>query len=99
MKKTSYEPSTSDRITLSPDRGGIFDVLLGLVRRGLGGASGSGDQFVSWVHEKDFIRAVDFRSDHAKSRPWWNLRRPARTSASRIGRSVGLRRPICLMGS
>ncbi len=46
-------------ITLSPDRGGIFDVLLGLVRHGLGGAQGSGNQFVSWIHETDFIRAID----------------------------------------
>lgn len=47
-------------ITLSPDRGGIFDVLLGLVRHGLGGAAGSGNQYVSWVHEADFVRAVEF---------------------------------------
>ena len=47
-------------ITLSPDRGGVFDVLLGLVRRGLGGAMGSGEQMVSWIHETDFLNAVDF---------------------------------------
>lgn len=45
-------------MTMSPDRGGIFDVLLGLVRRGLGGQSGSGRQYVSWIHHRDFIRAV-----------------------------------------
>lgn len=47
-------------ITFSPDRGGVFDVLLGLVRRGLGGKQGSGKQFVSWIHETDFVRAVEF---------------------------------------
>ena len=46
-------------LTLSPDRGGIFDVLLGLVRHGLGGTQGPGTQFVSWIHEADFARAVD----------------------------------------
>ena len=46
-------------LTLSPDRGGVFDVLLGLVRRGLGGTQGSGNQFVSWIHEADFLRAMD----------------------------------------
>ena len=46
-------------MTFSPDRGGVFDVLLGLVRHGLGGRQGTGTQFVSWVHEADFIRAVD----------------------------------------
>jgi uncharacterized protein (TIGR01777 family) len=46
-------------LTLSPDRGGVFDVLLGLVRSGLGGRQGSGTQFVSWIHEADFVRAMD----------------------------------------
>jgi uncharacterized protein (TIGR01777 family) len=46
-------------ITLSPDRGGVFDVLLGLVRHGLGGRQGLGTQFVSWIHEADFVRAID----------------------------------------
>jgi uncharacterized protein (TIGR01777 family) len=45
-------------ITMSPDRGGAFDVLLGLVRHGLGGQEGDGRQFVSWIHETDFVRAV-----------------------------------------
>jgi uncharacterized protein len=47
-------------MTFSPDRGGVFDVLLSLVRHGLGGSQGSGKQFVSWIHEADFIRAVEF---------------------------------------
>jgi NAD dependent epimerase/dehydratase family enzyme len=46
-------------LTLSPDRGGVFDVLLSLVRRGLGGQHGTGTQFVSWIHEADFVRAID----------------------------------------
>jgi uncharacterized protein len=51
-------------MTMSPDRHGVFDVLLGLVRRGLGGASGDGRQFVSWIHEADFVRAVYWLIDH-----------------------------------
>jgi uncharacterized protein (TIGR01777 family) len=47
-------------MTMSPDHGGIFDVLLHLVRFGLGGAAGSGEQFVSWIHEADFVRAIDY---------------------------------------
>ena len=43
---------------MSPDRGGVFDVLLGLVRRGLGGRMGDGRQYVSWIHDRDFARAV-----------------------------------------
>ncbi|MEA2655825.1 MAG: uncharacterized protein QOI23_1190, partial [Chloroflexota bacterium] len=51
---------------MSPDRGGVFDTLLNLVRLGLGGSAGSGRQFMSWVHDVDFGRALDFliaRSD------------------------------------
>jgi uncharacterized protein (TIGR01777 family) len=50
-------------LTLSPDSGGIFDTLLGLVRHGLGGTAGRGDQFVSWVHEGDFVAAVRWLID------------------------------------
>jgi uncharacterized protein (TIGR01777 family) len=46
-------------MTFSADRGGVFDVFLGLVRHGLGGRQGPGTQFVSWIHEADFVRAVD----------------------------------------
>jgi len=42
-------------MVMSPDRGGVFDMLLRLVRFGLGGTSGSGRQYVSWAHEMDFL--------------------------------------------
>jgi uncharacterized protein (TIGR01777 family) len=51
-------------ITFSPDRDGVFDVLSGLVRCGLGGPQGDGTQYVSWVHETDFVRALDFLIAH-----------------------------------
>lgn len=47
-------------MVMSPDPGGVFDVLRGLVRKGLGGTNGDGRQFVSWIHETDFVRAVRF---------------------------------------
>jgi uncharacterized protein len=45
-------------MTLSPDAGGVFDTLLGLVRCGLGGTAGNGRQFISWIHYEDFVAAV-----------------------------------------
>lgn len=51
-------------ITMSPDRGGPFDMLLKLVRWGLGGQNGDGHQYVSWIHEADFIRAVYWLIGH-----------------------------------
>lgn len=47
-------------MTMSPDRGGIFAHLLGVVRFGIGGSTGSGRQFMSWIHEHDFVRAVSY---------------------------------------
>jgi hypothetical protein len=47
-------------ITLSPVAGNAFAILLNLVRLGLGGTQGNGRQFVSWIHELDFARAVAF---------------------------------------
>ena len=51
-------------MTMSPDPGGIFATLLGLVRAGLGGKAASGRQFISRIHETDFIRAIDFLMAH-----------------------------------
>jgi uncharacterized protein (TIGR01777 family) len=51
-------------LTLSPDPGGVFSVLLGLVRAGLGGTAGNGRQYVSWVHEADFLGAVRWIIEH-----------------------------------
>jgi len=51
-------------MTMSPDPGGILAYLLGLVRCGLGGRAGHGRQFISWIHEYDFIRAVRFLIDN-----------------------------------
>ncbi len=51
-------------ITLSPDRSGIFGVLLRLVRLGLGGTNADGRQFVSWIHDVDFVRAVHWLIEH-----------------------------------
>lgn len=47
-------------MTMSPDRGSVFDVLSRLVRFGLGGRAGDGRQFVSWIHEVDFVRSVEW---------------------------------------
>jgi uncharacterized protein (TIGR01777 family) len=51
-------------IVMSPDAGGPFDMLLRLVRFGLGGRFGDGKEFVSWIHEVDFVRAVDWLIQH-----------------------------------
>jgi len=40
--------------------GGAFIPLKTLAKFGLGGKQGKGNQFISWIHEDDFARAIDF---------------------------------------
>ena len=40
--------------------GGAFIPLKKLTQFGFGGKNGDGKQFVSWIHEKDFARAIEF---------------------------------------
>ncbi len=63
-------------MTMNPDRGSIFDVLLGLVRRGLGGTAGDGRQYVSWVHHEDFVRALYWLIDHEEVEGVVNIASP-----------------------
>ncbi len=63
-------------MTMSPDRGGIFDTLLGLVRRGLGGRCGDGRQYVSWVHHEDFTRALYWLIEHEEIEGVVNIASP-----------------------
>ncbi len=63
-------------MTMGPDRGGVFDVLLGLVRRGLGGTAGDGRQYVSWIHDRDFVRAVSWLIAHEEMAGPVNLAAP-----------------------
>lgn len=47
-------------MVMAPQRGGAFGTLRNLVRLGLGGRAASGQQYISWIHHLDFVRAIDF---------------------------------------
>lgn len=40
--------------------GGAFLPLKNLTKLGFGGKQGKGNQFISWIHEEDFARAIEF---------------------------------------
>jgi len=47
-------------MVMASEPGGAFEAMSRLVRVGLGGPWASGNQFMSWIHEADFVRAVEF---------------------------------------
>lgn len=56
--------------------GGVFQILRRLARFGLGGRMGDGKQFVSWIHENDFCRAVEWVLNHREMSGPINLAAP-----------------------
>ncbi|GAB2965668.1 TIGR01777 family oxidoreductase [Hymenobacter coalescens] len=57
--------------------GGAFPTLARLARWGLCTPQGSGRQWVSWLHEADFCRAVDFLRQQPTASGTYNLCAPA----------------------
>ena len=51
-------------MVLGHDANSVFPTLSRLVRLGLGGTLGSGMQFVSWLHEADFLGIIDWIWSH-----------------------------------
>jgi len=51
-------------MVLGPGANSVFPMLRRLARCGLGGKMGSGRQFVSWIHEADFCRAIEWIVSH-----------------------------------
>jgi uncharacterized protein len=56
--------------------GGALPVLRKLTRAGLGGRQGSGKQYVSWLHEHDFARAIDWLVTNVQAQGTYNLVAP-----------------------
>lgn len=47
-------------MVMSPAPGGVFHALRRMARLGLGGSVAGGSQFVSWIHDEDFVRTITF---------------------------------------
>ncbi len=54
----------------------VLPTLLRLVRLGLGGRMANGQQFVSWIHEQDFCRAIECLLHHEEWTGIVNLAAP-----------------------
>ena len=53
--------------------GGALPTLKKLVNFGLGGRQASGKQKVSWIHQEDFVRAIEFIIQHSELEGNFNL--------------------------
>jgi len=63
-------------VVMTPTAGSAFGVLSNLVRMSLGGKQGNGRQFVTWIHEADYARAVEFLIEHEELDGPFNLAAP-----------------------
>ncbi|SDS04888.1 hypothetical protein SAMN04515667_1292 [Formosa sp. Hel1_31_208] len=67
--------------------GGAIQPLKHLVRFGLGGKNGSGQQKVSWIHQLDFARAVEFLILNKQLEGHFNLSVPKPTNNTTLMKS------------
>lgn len=78
--------------------GSVYQTLRRLARFGLGGKMADGRQYVSWIHEYDFCRALDWLIANAEARGIYNVCAPhPLTNAEMMGavrrtcgRTIGL---------
>jgi len=58
------------------EEGGVLPRLNALAKLGLGGKQGSAEQYISWIHEIDACRAVEFFLAHPETEGAYNLCSP-----------------------
>jgi uncharacterized protein (TIGR01777 family) len=63
-------------MVMGPQEGGPFAVFYRLARFGLGGTMGHGRQMVSWLHDADFCRAIEWLIEHQEISGPINLTAP-----------------------
>jgi uncharacterized protein (TIGR01777 family) len=82
-------------VVMSPEDGGPFATLMGLAHRGLGGRAGDGRQYVSWIHDSDFAKAILWIIEHEQFGGAVNVAAPSplpqEDFARAIRRAAGIR--------
>ncbi|KQM79105.1 NAD-dependent epimerase [Pedobacter sp. Leaf216] len=85
---------------------GAFPRLLNLVKLGMGGKQGNGEQYVSWVHEQDAARSIEWLLQHKEIEGAVNCTAPEAVKNNVFMRSIrkaygigfGLPAPAWLLG-
>ena len=70
----------------------VFPMLRRLTRFGLGGKMGNGRQYVSWIHEVDFCRAVEWLLSHEELKGPINITAPNPVTNAEMMRAL---RSVC----
>jgi uncharacterized protein (TIGR01777 family) len=96
-----WEPSTAPVEEMGVKRaiirtGGVFSTEEGALPRlvlpfrlFVGGHIGSGDQWVSWIHIQDEVRAIRFLIEHEEARGAFNLVAPEPMTNAGLGKTIG----------
>jgi uncharacterized protein (TIGR01777 family) len=94
-ERTFFEIQTPDtrkaalRTSFVLGRGdGAFPKLRNLVLAGLGGHQGSGRQMVSWIHEQDFARIVEWLLMHPDQEGVFNIAAPNPVTNRELMRTI-----------
>ncbi|MCR8559444.1 TIGR01777 family oxidoreductase [Mucilaginibacter sp. BJC16-A38] len=66
----------------------VFPRLLNLVKLGMGGMQGDGEQYVSWVHEHDVARTTEWLIDHQELKGVFNCTAPVPVKNSVLMRTI-----------
>lgn len=65
------------RITIVlSNKGGMIPIMKKLVKSGLGGTQGSGKQFISWIHERDYAKMVRWIIENEQVEGVFNMAAP-----------------------
>ena len=81
-------------MVLGLGRNSVFPVMRRMVKLGLGGRMGSGQQWVSWIHQDDFCRAIEWLLEHEEVAGVVNLAAPEPVTNAELMRTF---RRVCRM--
>jgi uncharacterized protein (TIGR01777 family) len=74
--RTAFTRKVALRMAITLGQGGVMTPYFNLLKYGLGGKQGSGDQMYSWVHVTDTCRMIEWIFDHSEMEGIYNCVSP-----------------------
>jgi len=75
-QRTPFTRKVALRTAVTLGEGGVVVPYFNLLKFGLGGYQGNGEQMYSWVHEEDLARAIEFIFEHTDMEGIYNVSAP-----------------------